>query len=294
MAAVVIALVLYIALRREDRVRYVLPESPAVDRSTITAILIEGTGGIELLKQGDIWIITPDGYAALQSEVDSMLEALEDFTITDLVSTAEYYDRYELDNERKLHVTAKATGNIVRSFDLGKRAPSYNHTYVRLDSDSNIYHAASDLRRTFDKTKDDLWDKMVLSFDRESIVNIGVRLPDGTITLSKPTQQVQADSQEEKSRWESSDDGEWDAEVIDDLLDRLDDLTCARFIEGEYDEPGEPLIELALQGSDSYELILYEKDDEGYRASSSHTPYFFYVSSWQGDSILAPFTSGDE
>ena len=294
MTVIVTALVLYIALRREDRVRYVLPEMSQVDASDISAIKIEGPVVIELLKQGDMWIISPEGFAASQSEIDSMLEALSDFTITDLVSTAEFYDRYELDDERKLHITAKDSGNVVRSFDLGKRAPSYNHTYVRLDSDSKVYHAAADLRRIFDKDKEDLRDKKVLSFDRSTIVKIGVSLLGRNFGIQKSTQQVQASSEEEEIRWESSDGSDWDSEVIDDLLDRLDDLSSTSFVEGEDEQLGEPQLTLELLGQEKYTFTLFQKDDAGYMARSSYTPYAFYISSWQGDSILEPFSSGDE
>ena len=287
MTAIVVALVLYIVLRREDRVRYVLPEMPVVDSLDISAIAIDGPESVELLRQGDTWIISPEGHTARQSDIDSMLDALRDFAVTDLVSTAEFYDRYELDEKRKLHVTAKDSGNIVRSFDLGKTAPSYNHTYVRLDSDANVYHAASDLRRIFDKNKDDLRDKTVLSFDRNSIVSIAASLPGGDFRL-------QASSQGDEISWESSDGRDWDAEVIDDLLDRLDDFACESFIEDEGVQMGEPQLVLELQGQERHTLTLFQKNDEGYVAQSSYTPYTFYISNWQGDSILKPFAPGDE
>ena len=294
MAAVVITLVLYIVLRKDDRVQYELPEIKAVDSADISSIIVEGAETTELLRQGEVWIISPEGYTAKQSDIDAMLEALSNFAITDLVSTAGFYERYELDEGRKLHITAKDAGNVVRSFDMGKRAPSYNHTYVRLDADENVYHAASDLRRVFDKEKDDLREKTVMSFDANTIVNISATLPDKQLRISKPTQGVQASSEEAEVPWQTSDGGTWEAEAVNDLLDRLDDLTCAKFISSETPELGDPALTLELLGSERHTITLYRKDDEGYPAKSSFTPYPFYISGWQGDNILKPFTEEED
>ena len=139
----------------------------------------------------------------------------------------------------------------------------------------------------FDKNKEDLRDKTVLSFDRNSIVSIAASLPGGDFRL-------QASSQGDEISWESSDGRDWDAEVIDDLLDRLDDFACESFIEDEGVQMGEPQLVLELQGQERHTLTLFQKNDEGYVAQSSYTPYTFYISNWQGDSILKPFAPGDE
>ena len=294
-AVVLIALVLYIVLRTSDRMQYGLPSVAAVEADSIDYISVERGSGdrIELSRDGGSWQIGPDAFRADQKAIEGMVEALADFRISDLVSTSEYYDRYELDQTNALHVTARGGDSTLRSFYMGKRAPSYNHTYVRLENDANVYHAASDLRRIFDKESDELRDKQVLSFTRNDVVRVEVTLPDRSFQLFKSSPEVGGSDQAAASpSWKSSDEVEWEAKTVTDFLDRIDDLSCTSFIDGAATDLGTPQLTLQIHTLEQHMLYIFDKDDTGYRARSSHTPYPFYLSTWLGDSILETFAQG--
>lgn len=291
-AVVLIALVLYITLRRSDRMQYKLPDLPEVSVEEIDSIQIQSKtdGELKLSKSGSSWLIEPEGYKADDSAVQAMLDAVSNLTITDLVSTSGYYDKYELDKENKMVINALNEDEVIASFDLGKRAPSYNHTYISV-GDGKVYHAATDLRRVFEKDVDSLRDKKVMSFLKEEIVRIEAVLPGSTITLTKDTPAVGSgtESSSLSATWKSASGDVWETEVIDEFLGRVDDLSCSEFI----DTPGpqeEPLLSLTLQGREQYTLELLAEEETGYRARSSQTPYEFYISAWQGENILETFT----
>ncbi len=291
-AAVLIALVLFIVFRKPDRMQYALPDTPSLSAGEIDGISLRfGNGDAIDLRRGDPeWSITPPGYPVDPGAVDDMLESLANFTITDLVSTKGHYDQYELDEKNRLTVTASGDGKTLLSFDLGKRAPSYNHTYVALGN-GQVYSAATDLRRVFDKDVNSLRDRTVLSFAKDEIVGITATSPGVKTSLSKSTPTVgTGDSAVTGSAtWRTAEGEEWPSESIDEVLDRLDDLSCSRFA----DEPAageiEPLLSLKLQGREEYRLDLLAEEETGFRARSSQTPYEFFISAWQGNNLLDTF-----
>jgi hypothetical protein len=291
-AAVLIALVLFIVLRRQDRMQYGLPETPVISAREIDGISIRfGDGGSVDLRRGDpAWMIAPNGYPVDSSAVADMLESLADFAITDLVSTSGYFDRYELDDENKIVVTATGDGKELLTFDLGKRAPSYNHSYVAL-GDGQVYHAATDLRRVFDKDTNSLRDRMVLAFAKDEIVEITASLPGMELNLTKSSATVGTGDSAitGAASWRAQDGEEWPTESIDEFLDRLDDLSCSEYADESRSGDIAPLLSLNLQGREGYRFTLLAEDETGFLASSSQTPYEFYISAWQGNNILDTF-----
>ena len=294
-AAVLIALVFSIVFRRSGRIHYGLPEIPKLSSEQIDGITVRPgrSDEINLSRVNSSWLIMPEGYKADTAAVNNMLDAFTGFTITDLISTSGHYERYDLDNRNKLTVTASGNGVQLISFDLGKRAPSYNHTYVAL-GDGQVYNAATDLRRIFEKDIDSLRSRQVLSFAKDEIVRIEASLPDAQLILTTSTPAAGTAGGSGAARqatWETPGGDIWETEIIDGLLDRLDDLFCTSFADTITAEEIEPLLTLKLQGHAEYRLTLIAEEETGYRASSSQTPYEFYISGRQATNILDTFSA---
>jgi hypothetical protein len=114
-----------------------------------------------------------------------MLNKLGELQLTALVSTAGDYRRYDLDPEHRIRVIARTGEDIRRELDIGKIAGTYQHTYVRLAGDDNVYHARGSLRPVFDRTTEALRDKTVLTFAVKSIETITVQVGDKTRVLHR-------------------------------------------------------------------------------------------------------------
>lgn len=291
-AAVLIALVFSIVSRRSGRIHYGLPEIPKISLEQIDSITVKSgeRGEISLSLVNSSWLIMPEGYKADSAALNNMLDAFTSFTITDLISTSGHYERYDLDNKNKLTVVASGNGEELISFDLGKRAPSYNHTYVAL-GDGQVYSAATDLRRVFEKDIDSLRSRLVLSFAKDEIVRIEASLPAAPLILTKSTPAVgTGGTTAQPATWKTPGGDIWETEIIDDLLGKLNALFCTSFADTLIAGEIEPLLTLKLQGHEEYRLTLLAEEETGYRASSSQTPHEFYLSSWQANNILDTFS----
>jgi hypothetical protein len=64
-----------------------------------------------------------------------MLDTLGGLTLTALVSESKNYALYELDDAQKANVKAWQGDQLKRDVDVGKAAPSFRHTFVRLAGD---------------------------------------------------------------------------------------------------------------------------------------------------------------
>ena len=118
--AIIIILSIYLMLRKKDHTRYDLPELPEISSKEISKIeVLRKASSFTLVKKNNNWVIPPNDYPADMIIVNNMLEALEELSITTLVSESKSYDRYGLDEDNKVSVKAWTDGTVKLDFDIG-------------------------------------------------------------------------------------------------------------------------------------------------------------------------------
>jgi hypothetical protein len=186
LALVIIGLGFYLVMRNTDRSHYELPQPAALDPAKIDRLAIDRPdGALELVRRDGRWLIQPQEHPADPGMVSDMLTELGELQLTALVSTAGDYRRYDLDPGHRIRVIARTGEDIRRELDIGKIAGTYQHTYVRLAGDDNVYHARGSLRPVFDRRAEALRDKTVLTFAVKSIETITVQVGDKTRVLRR-------------------------------------------------------------------------------------------------------------
>lgn len=289
---IIVALSLYLAFRRSDRMQYELPILSSIEEEDIDQIEMRTQArDIDLTKSEGEWRLGPEGFLAESSKVSQILRTISSLTLTDLVSVSGNHERYELDEQSRIRVKAYVNNKIVRQFDIGKRAPSYSHTYVMIKGDERIFQAKDDFRTSFDKTKDDFRDLLVLSFDKVKITEVSVRKDDLTLRLTKTVSQT---SGEEEVLWQTETGENWDSETIDKLLDQLSNLKCTKYYKGDESSLADPVIALNIIGEDSNTIEIYPEQDAGHPARSSDNEYTFLLSSWNRDTIVQAFDNDEQ
>ncbi len=294
---IILALSTYLYLRSTDRTLYEIPEVPDIAGEDITEIDIIKPGGVTILlsKKDDKWFIKPQGFPADMETVDLMLPFLKEVTLTALVSEAKDYNRYDLGDDQKITVKVRTGDKLQRHLDVGKAAPSYRHTFVRLAGDKNVYHAKGNFRGNFDETIDTLRDKTILSFDKKEIREIQITKGDKTLTLKRKEVSDSADSNQKsdeakKSVWLTPDDNEGDGSKVGSLLKTLADLECRKYIEGHKKEDlKDPIYMVRLTGDKEYTLSIFAKDSKdvkNYPSVSSQSNYPFELEGNEADKIM--------
>ena len=309
--AVIAGLSAYLLTRQTDRTHYELPQLAPISGKTITRIEISGPKGtVELAKADDNWSVGPKKYRVDKAKVSPIIDTISDLSLTALVSEAKDYPRYELDDKKKILVKAWSGSTVDREFDIGKPAPSFRHTFVRLAGDPNVFQASDNFRSKFEYSAEDLRDKVVLSFAASDVSEI--ELSEGEESLSLSRREVplkdsgEAGQSEDKNdenaateplkgkmSWLTANGRPVDTAVIDQLVATLSQLACDKYIpDKSKTEFSAPIYTIEVKGLQTHDLAIFDKQndiDTFYPATSSQSAEPFYLTEASAKSLMAAF-----
>jgi len=304
LVVLIAALSLYLILRNPDKTHYRLPDLPDIPKADVSKIEISKTGtSIILEKSGNQWQVLPQEYTADMDRIKEMLKTIDTLTLTALVSESKNYNRYGLDEDEKIIVTAWQKETLLRKFAVGKAASSFRHTFVKMDGDHRVYHARQNFRQEFDQTVDNFRDKTVFSFKPEDIHGIRIVRDRQSMLFTRKQIPVEITAEQKKqpqdsaipkieTRWQGPGDKKVDESKLRDMLTTLSSLKCDKY---RYDKNKtdltNPVHSLLLKGAQDYTLSIFskaDKDDTHYPAVSSENKYAFYLSDWKVNKIIPP------
>ncbi len=289
LAIIIILLGVYLAIKNKGTTHYSLPELPEIKAEDIDRVTIKkGERLITLKKNDDQWQIMPQGYPADGSRVERIIDVIKGLKLVTLVSEAKDYRRYDLAGDNKITVTAYKGDKVLRGFDIGKPAPTYRHTFVKLRDDHRVYHADGSFRSSFDLTIDNLRDKRVLSFDQDRIEEVVFKKGKETLTIVKTEVTEKKDDKEEKKTvWRQKDGKGIDEARFKEILRTLSHLRCQGYMDEKASEGlDRPLLTVTIKGERTYTLDIFSKEGNRYPARSSENKYPFYLSSWLAEKIM--------
>ncbi len=284
-----------------------LPKTALIKKDNISKIVIErkGKDKIILERQSGVWTIMPDKFKADPAKLDNMLKLLSEFKITDLVTRSGNYLPYELTDEKKITVTAFEKSDVpARQMDLGKAVKTYNHTYVKLKNDKNVYHALGSLRSDFETEAQQLRDKQIIKFDKKELTNLVLMTKGRTLTLIKKTVPALPKTDDKKNKdqkpselkteekWQTAKGRTINQEEINKIIDTLADLKCDSFISGKKNSDYKnPEYTLTAKGKKEYTLYLYglAPDKSTVAAVSTEASHPFHLEKWKSDKLQIAF-----
>lgn len=252
--ALIAVLSIYI-LRRGAPPEEGLPTMAPVAAQEITRIEIQRDGEtLTLRRADDRWRMEPQGYLLDRRLAGEMTAVLAELRLSAVVAESEGYARYELDEARRIRVRAFAGERLVRDLAIGKIAPSFRHTFVRLEGDPRVFHAVDAFRDRFARTLDDMRDKTVLAFAPPEIRALTIVRSGRELALTREAPSAEGAT----PSWQAADGRAADGAAVEDLLKRLSGLACDRFLPGtSATELGSPQLALTLAGASDLRLELF-------------------------------------
>ena len=305
LSAIIIVLGLYLWNQARNQGPENLPKPTAVESSKLNRLLITKPDKkvLELQKKDEKWFIEPQNYVADSIKVNNMTNALADLKVTALVSSSGSYERYDLTDAEKINVQAFADKDKLRDLDIGRLAPTNQHTFVKLAGDTNVYHARGNLKRTFDQTVDGLRDKLVFSFEKDNIDTLELQKGDQKLTLVKNTLPAEPDKNTEKknsekenttpktkTQWQDDQGRVVDQAAVASLLRTLSHLQCDTFMaDNAKDQLKDALWQVHLKSAQGqYGLSLFTLPDKQEKRSaglSTTNPYAFLLAQTRVKSV---------
>jgi len=298
---VIVLSVAYILFKKTDRVHYKVPELLNLKSDTLTKISISKGDRVLVLenKKGE-WVVGEEGFKTDKFKIDKILNIVSNLKLTILVSKSGNYYKYELDDPRKINVKVFNGKEIIREFDAGKVATTYDHTNVKIKGDNKIYHAVGSINKDLDKTIDDLRYKKVFLIEKDKINQITFNMDGKEYVLNKsiiPVTKQEKDGSEKEGGPEIE--TEWNynkAKVenskVNSILGTVSNLACDEYVYNKNDlKASESLFSMKLTGSKEHLISIFKpqnKEDEKYRGETSQTEYKFFIKKFRIDNFLNP------
>ncbi|MDD9301071.1 MAG: DUF4340 domain-containing protein [Desulfobacter sp.] len=293
--ALIIALTAYLFLKKDNQVHYSLPVLEAMDPGSIDKVKITRAENTKLLlKKDKTWTVTKDNFPADPQGVRQILDAITNLKLSALVSEAGDRVRYELDPPNAIEVSAFEGSSLKRRFFIGKTAPSLNHTFVMIQKEKQIFQADKNFRNKFDKSVDELRNKLVLEFTAKKIQKITIEKQGLTkvFVLNQPQDTTKAAEQDLKPVWQLEDGSQADNTAANDLLSSLSHLSCDNFLDPTDAlalEKTERVCKIVLENKESLSLNLFELPDKKTMAGgkSTFSPYAFSLAPYKAKDIVS-------
>ncbi|WP_028323483.1 DUF4340 domain-containing protein [Desulfatirhabdium butyrativorans] len=286
-AILAVVLIAYLSLRKTDRTEYTLPAIAPLAADDITKIEMDGPNGtIVLEKRENAWRLMPIDRPADAAKVGTLTQALAKLELTALVSESGNLERYDLTPEKRIRVRAWAKTELKRDVDLGKTAPTYQHTFVKLPDSPRVYHARTNLRSQFEGKADDFRNKAVFAFQQADVTRISLTMDGKTQVFTRETVPAAEKDKPAQVVWKSGEKSA-DHQKIDQILTSLATLRCEKFFEpGHTLPPGKPILEVAIEGKAPETLQVFDRaqpSDATYPATATGQQDAFTVPGWKID-----------
>jgi hypothetical protein len=282
LGVIIAALAVYLYQRSADRTHYTLPALPALKPADIDKVqMTRGAETVVLVRRDGRWRIEPPGYPVDPRLSEEMLDTLSGLTLTALVSESKNFALYELDDAQKANVKAWRNDQLMRDIDVGKAAPSFRHTFVRIAGDDRVYHGRDNFSFRFRTRIEDLRDKTVLAFNRQEIREIQVAKDDNRLILTRMSAPAEtpAAGQSPPSGWQTGDGRPANGAAVEALLGALSNLQADAFIEGrDKTSFAQPLYAVELKGPQEHSLSIFAPtggDSKDHPAVSSGSDFPF-------------------
>ncbi|MCP3926990.1 MAG: DUF4340 domain-containing protein [Desulfobacterales bacterium] len=287
---IIAALSLYLLFSKVNQTNYSLPELEKIQVSDVDRIEIKkDKGSIILVKKDEFWFVGKEKYKSDSSLVSKLLKNISDFKLTTLISSNEDFGRYELDEKKRIEVIAYRNDKILRSFQIGKTASSYSHTFVKVAKNSSVYHVEGNIRYDFDKKSDDFRDKLALTLNMNGIKKVEILYGTKKSVLAKSVVKDTTDPKKKDATvevWKDTKNKEIKKAYMDSFFSELKLLKCSEYIKDKAKKDfSNPDYSIRFYGKDENHLKMYKSGDD-YIFDSSQNDYPFKISSWTKDQIL--------
>jgi len=271
---------------------------------------------IKIYRHDSEWVINEEKYPADAGQVSTLEKKLKELEVTDLISRKKHYQRYELEADAALRVTARKDGNTVRDFYIGKKSPTYQQTYIRFPGKEGIYLASGTLDTDFDKKIDDLRNKEVLKIGKNAIESIKLTHNGRTMSFKMVKVEKQMDEAEEEDGTITEKDGnkkkgaektvsqdkwicaeypavELDQNKITQLITAFDPLRAKSFPDMKKQEAKGMMsrAQIKAYGKTITVTVHRKYDDTTYLATSSELDYPFVIDEFRAKKLFK--TIGD-
>jgi len=261
---------------------------------------------VRIFKKEGKWVLGKEAYTADQTKVSSLEKKMSEFALSDLVSKKEFYERFDLTDDKAVSVTVKGEGKVLREILIGKKSQASDQSFVKLPGKPEVYLAGNNLADDFSRNIDALRDRTISASTIDSIDSVSVK---GRFTLVRETPAPEDQKKDEKNQKDKKppvappSSGKWvmkekpgdlDQNRVTDFLNEFANIQAVSFpdesaVKGVISYG--PLFQAAIKSpGKNITLTIYGKEkntkDSRYICRSSENPYVALIDSNKAEKLI--------
>ncbi len=249
LVGLIAVLSIYIFVRQDRNINYDIPKLKSMMEEDYTMI---SYNGFDFTKQGDQWYI-PSGFKVQESIMNRIKSEISGIKIIDMISESKDYNRFGLEDSKLLKVYKNE--KLLLELNVGATSSTGNYTYIKIQDRDEVYSIRGDIDNNLNKSEDELRNRQVLSFNTLN-----------ELTITKGEEVIK------KTESEAS-----------DILPMLKNLQASTFKDLSREKV---LLTISISGDEEKSLIIYDKIESEYPATSSDVNFPFTLPSWLVEQLL--------
>lgn len=279
---------------------------PALPEGVDTLIISEGNEELELTRQGERWLVGPQGYPADEELLAELLGTLRELGEREVISGRGNYRQYELTGEGARQLTFFQEGTEILSLTLGANAAAGEAVYGRLNGRPEVILLPRSLRESTPLDASEFRETMMGSIAEEAIREATLTVAGSVaITLTAVAEPEIADGatrmEEIAASWQSVGGDNLEPQDIRDFLLELENIRAREFLDGPPEADPFATVTIELAGGGREELRFFPPTgDDLVPVVSSTSAYPFAVARWRAlrllfgrSELLEPFTDAE-
>lgn len=147
-------------------------------------ILIESSSGtVKLAKHNGEWWVGDNNFQAKKTDVNSFINCVKEIKILEKIGSVSnelLEERYDLNKEKALKVTASLDGKTLRTLLIGKATSTAGQSYLTIDDKKDVYLVSGNYNTVFNKTEENLKSEYVFDLSSNDIINVNVTMNGST------------------------------------------------------------------------------------------------------------------
>lgn len=202
------------------------------EKVTKVEIVNADKGKVVLEKKGDAWELSePSPAKANQNDVKSLIDALDDFKVTDAIDRGTgAYEQYEVTDSKAIHLSVFKGADKALELFIGKSGT--RGQMMRVAGKDGVFAVSGYQSWLFTKEAKNWRDKSILKFEEKDASKVVVENKNGRFSFSKKDGKWVAsrDKRDKKGELESVEKWEkFEAKKVDDLLRAYKGLNAVDF-----------------------------------------------------------------
>ena len=303
MLGVIAALVAAIVLQRTVKFSSV-PSIEQWEGAADEVVIKKGTAPeVKLMKKDGRWIVGEKNYPAEEAVVSGLVKKLDELKLIDLVTKKEFYERFDLSDDRAARVTVKGNGKVLRDILVGKKGGAGDTAYVKFPDKKEVYLANGSLSFELGKDVEGFRTKILLKSPIDSMESVAVKYKGQNYTLVRTVETLPPPADKDKAKEPKKPAETSDKWTVADSKAEVDQ-TKVRSFAGEFGNimansfvadadltaksSGSPMCEITIKsgGKDLVFKIVKAEGKDAYICFSSENPWYAVVNKNKAESLM--------